>query len=67
MKPRDLSPHAELYPCACGFPHPVQGWMAPPLVHYVHCPACGDWQQADSEDAARIGWNRHAARARKVA
>lgn len=56
----------KVFPCVCGGSAPCSGWMAPPVVYYLHCPACGHW--ADAATAARVvaRWNLRALVASKV-
>ena len=63
----DLIRYGDLRPCPCGCKAPVSGWFGPPTTHYIHCPACGDWLQGDSEDAVTGQWNRAAAKIGRAA
>ena len=48
---------SHLMTCACGAPDPHSGWMAPPMVFYAHCGACGDWVSGDTATEVAASWN----------
>lgn len=44
--------------CSCGGGKPNDGWFAPPMTFYCHCPACGEWSFGENATAAAITWNK---------
>ena len=59
-----------LVPCPDCSAAPVTGWTAReggPRVHFVHCPDCDTWAEADTDTAAMAAWNAVAQRQRGAA
>lgn len=54
--PLDQFELSGLVKCQCGGV-PVDGAMYPPELHFAHCPDCGAWAEADTQQAAVAAWN----------